>query len=64
MVDEGSSANILASSTWQALGSPNLVSATNELLAFDIKPSEYLRILPQLPITLDGKTFLVNMLVV
>jgi hypothetical protein len=40
------------------------VSATSELLAFDRRPSEYLGILPQFPITLGGKTILVNMIVV
>jgi hypothetical protein len=40
IVDEGSSASILSSSAWQDLGSPKLVSATSELLAFDKRPSE------------------------
>jgi hypothetical protein len=46
------------------LGSPNLVSTTSELLAFDIKPSECLGNLPQFPITLGGNIVLVNLLVV
>jgi hypothetical protein len=46
IVDEGSSTSILSSSTWKALGSPKLVSATSELLDFDRRPSEYLGILP------------------
>jgi hypothetical protein len=46
IVDEGASASILSSSAWQALGSPKLVSTTNELLDFDRRPSEYLWILP------------------
>jgi hypothetical protein len=40
------------------------VLATSELLAFDRRPSESLEILPQFPITLGGKTVLVNLLVV
>jgi hypothetical protein len=40
------------------------VSATSQLLDFDRRPSEYLGILPQFPITLGGKTILVNMIVV
>jgi hypothetical protein len=32
IVDEGSSASILSSLAWQALGSPKLVSATSDLL--------------------------------
>ena len=40
------------------------MSASHDLLAFDRRPSEYLGILPQLPISLSGKTFLVNVIVV
>jgi hypothetical protein len=64
IVDEGASASILSSSAWKDLGSPKLVSATSELLAFDRRPSEYLGILPQFPITLGGNIVLVNMIVV
>jgi hypothetical protein len=46
IVDEGASASILSSSAWQALGSPDLVSPSHELLDFDRRPSEYLDILP------------------
>jgi hypothetical protein len=35
IIDEGSFASILSSSAWQVLGSPKLVSATNELLDFE-----------------------------
>jgi hypothetical protein len=63
-VDEGASASILSSSVWKVLGSPELVSASHELLAFDRCPSEYLWILPQLPISLGGETILVDVIVV
>ena len=46
------------------MGSPKLVSTSHELLSFDIRPSEYLGVLPQLPISLGGKTILVNVIVV
>jgi hypothetical protein len=46
------------------MGSPKLVLATIQLLDFDRRPSEYLGILPQFPITLGGKNFLVDMIVV
>jgi hypothetical protein len=46
IVDEGASASILSSSVWKVLGSPKLVSALYELLAFDRCPSEYLGVLP------------------
>jgi hypothetical protein len=64
IVDEGASTSILSSSNWQALGSPKIVSASHELLAFDRCPSEYLGILPQLPISLGGNIVLVNVIVV
>jgi hypothetical protein len=40
------------------------VSSSHELLDFDKCPSEYLGILPQLPISLGGKTVLVDVIVV
>jgi hypothetical protein len=46
IVNEGSSASILSSLSWKELGSPKLVSATSELLAFDNRPTECLGILP------------------
>jgi hypothetical protein len=63
-VDEGASAIILSSSTWKDLGSLELVSASHELLDFDRNPSEYLRIIPQFPISLGGKIVLVYVIVV
>jgi hypothetical protein len=64
IVDEGASASILSSLIWKVLGSPKLVSSSHELLAFDRRLSEYLGILPQFPISLGGKTFLVDVIVV
>ena len=64
IVDEGSSASILSSSIWKVLGSPELVSSSHELLDFDRRPSEYLGVLPQLRISLGGKTILVDVIVV
>jgi hypothetical protein len=46
IVDEGSSTSILSSSTWQDLGSHDLVSVSHEMLDFEKHPSEYLGILP------------------
>jgi hypothetical protein len=46
------------------LGSPELLSASHELLAFDRRPSEYLGILLQFPISLGGKIVLVDVKVV
>jgi len=46
IVDEGTSASILSSPTWQDLGSPELVYASHKMLDFDTHPSEYLGILP------------------
>jgi hypothetical protein len=46
IVDEGASTSILSSSIWKVLGSPKLVSASHEMLAFDRRSSESLGILP------------------
>jgi hypothetical protein len=64
IVDEGASGSVLSSSVWKFLGSPKLVSSSHELLAFDRRPSEYLGVLPQLPISLGGKIIHVNVIVV
>jgi hypothetical protein len=64
IVDEGASASILSSSVWKVLGSPNLVFASHELLAFDRCPSKYLGVLPQFPISLGGKIVHVDVIVV
>jgi hypothetical protein len=64
IVDEGSSASILSSLVWKALGSLELVSTSHELWDFDIRPSEYLGVIPQLPISLGGNTIRVDVIVV
>jgi len=46
IIDEEASVCILSSSAWKSLGSLELVSATNELLDFNRRPSECLGILP------------------
>jgi hypothetical protein len=48
----------------KSLGSLELVSASHELLDFDRRPSEYLGVLPQFPISLGGKNVLVDVIVV
>ena len=35
IVDEGASVSILSSTSWQAIGYPKLVSATDQILAFN-----------------------------
>jgi hypothetical protein len=64
IVDEGASTSILSSSVWKVLGSLEIFSSSHELLAFDRFPSEYLGVLPQLPISLGGKIVLVDVIVV
>jgi hypothetical protein len=61
---DGASTNILSSSVWKDLGSPKLVSSSHELLDFDRRPSEYLGVLPQLPILLGEKIVRVDVIVV
>jgi hypothetical protein len=46
IMDEGASAGILSSSVWKVLGSPELVSTSNEMLDFERHSSEYFGILP------------------
>jgi len=64
MVDEGSSASIISSLTWKALGSPKLLIAQSQLLSYDRRPGESMGALRHLPITLGGKTVLIDMMVV
>ena len=64
IVDEGASVTILSSDVWKALGYPELVSVTNQLVAFDRRHSEPLGVLPQLPISLGGKTVCIDVMVV
>jgi hypothetical protein len=64
IMDEGASTSILSSLVWKVLGYLELVSSSHELLDFDKCPSEYVGVLPQLPISLGGKTALVDVIVV
>jgi hypothetical protein len=64
IMDEGASTSILSSSVWKVLGSLELVSSSHELLDFERRPSEYLGVLPQLPISLGENTVYVNVIVV
>ena len=63
-MDEGAAVTILSSDVWKALGCPELVSVTNQPVAFDRRPSEPLGVLPQLPISLGGKTVCIDVMVV
>ena len=63
IVDEGASVSILSSTAWKALGSPHLVSATNQILDFNRIPTAPLGILPHFPITLEGKTVCIEVMV-
>ena len=64
IVDDGASVSILSSTAWKALGSPRLVPATVQIVAFNRRPTAPLRILPYLPITLGGKTVCIDVMVV
>jgi len=64
MVDEGSSTSIISSLTWKALGFPKLLTVDSQLLAYDRILSEYMGVLPKFPLTLSGKTILIDMMVV
>ena len=64
IVNEGASVSILSSTAWQAIDSPPLVSATDQILAFNRRPTTPLGILPQFPITLEGKILCSDVMVV
>jgi hypothetical protein len=63
LIDEGSSVSILSSIAWQDLGYPPLVSITQNLLALNRRTSQPLGTLPQLPVTLGGKTVFIDVMV-
>jgi hypothetical protein len=64
LIDEGASVSILSSVAWYTLGCPQLAPVTQNLLAFNRRTSQPLRILPQFPVTLGGKTVFTNVMVV
>jgi hypothetical protein len=64
LIDEGASVSILSSFAWQALGCPPLALVMQNLLAFNRITSQPLGTLPQVPITLGGKTVFIDVMVV
>ena len=60
IVDEGDFVSILSSTACQALGSPQLVPATNQILDFNRRPTAPSGTLPYFPITLGGKTVCID----
>ena len=64
LIEEGASVSILSSVSWYALGCPQLAPVTHSLLAFNRGTSQPLGILPQFPITLGGKTVIIDVMVV
>jgi hypothetical protein len=58
LTDEGASVSILSLISWQALGCPQLVPVTQNLLPFKKRMSQPLGTLPQFPVTLGGKTMM------
>jgi hypothetical protein len=64
LIDEGASISILSYVAWYALGCPQLAPVTQNLLAFNRRTSQPLGILPQIPVTLEGKTVFIDVMVV
>jgi hypothetical protein len=64
LIDEGGSISILSSFAWKDLGCPHLAPVTQNLLAFNRRTSQPLGTLPQFPVTLGGKTFFIDVMVV
>ena len=64
IVDEGASISIFFACAWRGMGSPRLVSTASQLLAFDRRTCIALGIHAQAPVTLSGKTVLVDFMVI
>ena len=64
IINEGASVSIISSTTWKALGSPSLLPEMRNLTGFDKGTNRPLGILPNVPITLRGKTVHMNVVVV
>jgi hypothetical protein len=64
LIDEGMSISILSFIAWQALGYPQLVSVTQNLLTFNRRTSQPLGTLPRFPVTLGGKIVFIDIMVV
>jgi hypothetical protein len=64
LIAEGVSISILSSIAWKSLGSPELVSITQNLLAFNRIPNQPLGTLPQFLVTLGGKIVFIDVMVV
>jgi hypothetical protein len=64
LIEEGKFVSILFSISWKSLGYPQLVSVTQNMLAFNRRTSHTLRVLPHFPITLRGKNFFIHVMVV
>ena len=60
ILDEGASVSILSSTAWKVLGSPPLISVTQNMLGFNKGTSQPLGILPNLPITLGGNCLYIH----
>ena len=54
----------LSTCAWRGIGSPSLVLTASQLLAFDRRTCVALGILTQTPVTLGGKTVLVDFMVI
>ena len=64
IIDEGTSESILSSTAWKALGSPSFLPEMRNLTGFDKGTNRSLGILPNVPITLRGKTVHMKVMVV
>ena len=64
IIYEGASVSILSLTAWKALGSPSLLPEMRNLTCFEKGTSRPLGILPNVPITLRGKTIQMNVMVV
>ena len=64
IVEEEVSISILYSISWQAICSPPLIPATDQILDFNRRPTVPLGILPHFPITLEEKIVCIDVMLV
>ena len=64
IIDEGSPVSILSATAWEALNSPLLLPEMRNLTGFRREVSRPLGVLPSVPITLEGKTVQLGLMVV
>jgi hypothetical protein len=64
IIDEGASTCIMSNIVWQKLGSPELIPSTITQRAYDRRPSSPEGLFQNFPVELEGKTILIDIVVI